>query len=136
MKAIRVHQFGGPEVLQGENAELPQPRLSEVIVRVRAAGVNPYDTYMRSGTFGARNPVLPYAPGSDAAGTIEELGPGVDQFDLGDQVFATATLTGACAEFALCKIDQVHPLPCRWRWRPSSPSRHGSGALGKIVLIP
>ena len=73
MKAIQVHQFGGPEVLKGCDVEVPQLRNEEVLVRVRAAGVNPYDTYMRSGGYGARNPALPYTPESDAAGTVEAL---------------------------------------------------------------
>jgi NADPH:quinone reductase len=76
MKAIRVHQFGGPEVLQLQDAADPVPQKGEVVVRVKAAGVNPYDTYMRSGNYGANNPALPYTPGSDAAGIVESVGRG------------------------------------------------------------
>ena len=111
MKAIQVHQFGGPEVLKVCDVEVPQLHNEEVLVRVKAAGVNPYDTYMRSGGYGARNPALPYTPGSDAAGTVEALGAGTNQLKIGARVCTTGTLSGAYAEFALCKIDQVHPLP-------------------------
>lgn len=111
MKAIRVHQFGGPEVLKVDDAETPHPAPNEILVRVMAAGVNPYDTYMRSGADGARNPVLPYTPGSDAAGKIEVVGAGVDHLRVGDRVYTSGTLTGAYAESALCKMEQVHTLP-------------------------
>ena len=70
MKAIRVHQFGGPEVLKLEEIPTPKPEAGQVLVRIRAAGVNPYDTYMRNGTY-AIKPPLPYTPGSDAAGVVE-----------------------------------------------------------------
>jgi NADPH2:quinone reductase len=111
MKAIRVHEFGGPEVLKFEETEEPRPQAGEVVVRVKAAGVNPYDTYMRSGAYGARNPSLPYTPGSDAAGVVESVGPDIDDLAVGDRVFTTGTVSGAYAELALCKRSQVHPLP-------------------------
>ena len=76
MKAIRVHQFGGPEVLKLEEIPTPKPEAGQVLLRVRAVGVNPYDTYMRAGTY-AIKPPLPYTPGSDAAGTVEAVGSGV-----------------------------------------------------------
>jgi len=111
MKAIRVHEFGGPEVLKFEETEEPWPQAGEVLVEVKAAGVNPYDTYMRSGGYGARNPALPYTPGSDAAGVVESVGPEINDLALGDRVFTTGTISGAYAELALCKRSQVHPLP-------------------------
>ena len=70
MKAILVREFGGPDVLRLEDVPDPKPGPSEVVVRIRAAGVNPVDTYIRSGTY-ARKPPLPYIPGSDGAGEIE-----------------------------------------------------------------
>ena len=70
MKAIVVHEFGGPEVLKLEDVPTPRPAAGQVLVRVRAAGVNPYDTYMRNGTYAVKPP-LPYTPGSDAAGDVE-----------------------------------------------------------------
>lgn len=111
MKAIRVHRFGGPEVLSLEEVPNPTPGADEVVVRVKAAGVNPYDTYMRAGNYGARNPSLPYTPGSDAAGIVEAVGPGVTDPKVGDRVYSSRTLSGAYAELVLCTRAQVHPLP-------------------------
>jgi len=110
MKAIRVSAFGGPEVLRVEDVPAPKPQAGEVLVRVKAAGVNPYDTYMRAGTYASGNPALPWTPGSDAAGTVEAVGAGVD-LKPGQRVYTAGTITGAYAELALCKRSQVHPLP-------------------------
>jgi NADPH:quinone reductase len=110
VKAIRVHQFGGPEVLKLDEIPTPKPDAGQVLVRVRAAGVNPYDTYMCAGTY-AIKPHLPYTPGSDAAGTVEAVGTGVTKVRAGDRVYTAQTLTGAYAEYALALEDQVHRLP-------------------------
>jgi NADPH2:quinone reductase len=110
MKAIRVHQFGGPEVLKLEEIPTPKPDTGQVLVRVRAIGVNPYDTYMRAGTY-AIKPQLPYTPGSDAAGTVEAVGPGVTKVKPGDRVYTSRTLTGAYADYTLALEEQVHLLP-------------------------
>jgi len=110
MKSIRVNQFGGPEVLKLEEIPTPKPDTGQVLVRVRAVGVNPYDTYMRAGTY-AIKPHLPYTPGSDAAGTIESVGPGITKVKAGDRVYTAQTLTGAYAEYALAAEDQVYRLP-------------------------
>src|ERR1700746_3301534 len=112
MKAIQVHQFGGPEVLELREVPTAKPGPGQVLVRVRAAGVNPYDTYMRSGTY-AIKPHLPYTPGSDAAGTVEAVGTGVTKAKAGDRVYTAQTLTGAYAEYALALEDQVHRLPAK-----------------------
>lgn len=110
MKAIRVHQFGGPEVLKLDEIPTPKPSAGQVLVRVHAAGVNPYDTYMRSGTYPIKPP-LPYTPGSDAAGSIEAVGEGVKNVKAGDRVYTARTVSGAYAEYALALEEQVHPLP-------------------------
>jgi NADPH2:quinone reductase len=110
MKAILVHQFGGPEVLKLEEIPTLKPAAGQVLVRIRAAGVNPYDTYMRAGTYAVKPP-LPYTPGSDGAGTIEAVGEGVKKVKPGDRVYTAKTLTGAYAEYALTLEEQVHPLP-------------------------
>ena len=110
MKAIRVHEFGGPEVLKLEDVATPKPSGGEVLVRIHAAGVNPYDTYMRAGTYAVK-PTLPYTPGSDGAGTVEAVGEEVKKVRRGDRVYTGRTLTGAYAEYALALEEQVHPLP-------------------------
>lgn len=110
MKAIQVHQFGGPEVLQVHEVPVPEPGPGQVLVQVRAAGVNPYDTYMRAGTY-AIKPELPYTPGSDAAGLVQAVGAGVTRVKPGDRVYTARTLSGAYAECALALESQVHPLP-------------------------
>jgi NADPH:quinone reductase len=110
MKAIRVHQFGGPEVLKLEEVPTPKPADGQVLVRVHAVGVNPYDTLMRAGTY-AIKPQLPYTPGSDAAGTVEAVGPGVTKAKPGDRAYTARTLTGAYAEYTLCLEEQVWRLP-------------------------
>ena len=86
MKAIRVHKFGGPEVLQLDDVAEPVAGPGQVLVQIRAAGVNPVDTYIRSGTY-AQSPALPYVPGGDAAGTVKACGAGVSRFRPGDRVW-------------------------------------------------
>lgn len=114
MKAIRVHKFGGPEVLQLDEVPDPKAGPGEVLVRIRASGVNPVDTYIRSGSY-ALMPPLPYVPGTDAAGAVETVGEGVKRFKKGDRVYVVRTagppLTGAYAELAVCHEALVQPLP-------------------------
>jgi NADPH:quinone reductase len=112
MKAIVVHEFGGPEVLKLEEVPTPKPAAGEVLVRVHAVGVNPYDTYMRNGTYAVKPP-LPYTPGSDGAGVIEAVGPGVTKVKPGDRVYMAKTVTGAYAEYAIALESQVHLLPAK-----------------------
>ncbi|HEV8541220.1 MAG TPA: NADPH:quinone reductase [Verrucomicrobiae bacterium] len=109
MKAIRVTAHGGPEVLKPE--EMPAPELGpgQVLVRVRAAGVNPVDTYIRAGAYSISN--LPYTPGFDAGGEIEKVGPEVTAFKKGDRVYTSGSISGTYAEFALCNVSTVHKLP-------------------------
>ena len=109
MKAIRVRQFGPPEVMQLEDVADLMPGPGQVVVRVRAAGVNPVDSYIRSGTH-ARKPALPYTPGTDAAGVIEAIGQNVD-LTLSARAYISGTMSGAYAEQALCEESDVHPLP-------------------------
>jgi NADPH:quinone reductase len=112
MKAIRVHEFGGPEVLRLEDVPEPRPSAGQVLVRVRAAGVNPVDTYIRSGVHAVK-PALPYTPGLDAAGEVEAVGEGVTRVKVGQRVYTAGSLNGAYAELALCDESQCHPLPER-----------------------
>jgi NADPH2:quinone reductase len=110
MKAIRVREFGPPEVMRLEEVPDPAPGPGQVLVRIRAAGVNPVETYIRSGAY-ARRPALPYTPGHDAAGIVEAVGDGVTGVAAGDRVYTSETVTGAYAELALCAVARVHPLP-------------------------
>jgi NADPH2:quinone reductase len=110
MKAIRIGEFGGPEVLKVHEVSDPKPDSGQVLVRVKAAGVNPVDTYIRSGLY-PRKPNLPYTPGTDAAGTVEAVGSNVKNFKAGDRVYTNGSLTGVCAELALCDEIRVHQLP-------------------------
>ncbi len=110
MKAIRVHEFGGPEVMKVEEVPDPKPGKGEVVVRIHAAGVNPVDAYIRSGTY-ARKPQLPYNPGSDGGGVIESVGEGVTSVRAGDRVYVNVSTTGTYAEKALCPESGVHRLP-------------------------
>lgn len=146
MNAIQVHQFGGPEVLALHEIPAPKPGPGEVLVRVRAAGVNPYDTYMRSGSY-AIKPPLPYTPGSDAAGTVEAVGQGITSVKPGDRVYTATTVSGAYAEYALALESQVHPLPAKTSfaqgaglWVPYGTAytalhHHAAARAGETVLI-
>jgi NADPH2:quinone reductase len=110
MKAIRVHEFGGPEVMRLEEVPDPQPGRGELVVRIHAAGVNPVDTYIRTGTY-ARKPALPYTPGSDGAGVVLRIGEGVTRLRAGERAYLSGALTGTYAEQALCTESQLHSLP-------------------------
>lgn len=110
MKAIRVHEFGDPEVMKLEEIEEPIPGKGEVIVKIHAAGVNPVDTYIRSGLYPLK-PLLPYTPGIDGAGIVESIGEGVSRMKIGDRVYISGAISGSYAEKALCKESQVYPLP-------------------------
>lgn len=116
MKAILVRQFGGPGVLALEEVPDPVPGAGQVLVRVHAAGVNPFDTYMRTGQY-AIKPPLPYIPGADGAGVVEALGDGVEGPPPGTRVFFCGTSThptyGAYAEKVLCTPQRLQVLPDR-----------------------
>jgi NADPH:quinone reductase len=110
MKAIRVHEFGGPEVLRLEEVPELRPTESQLVVRLAAVGVNPVDTYKRAG-WHAHSPHLPYTPGEDGAGTVEAVGREAKRFKLGDRVYLARSVTGTYAEAALCEEWQAQPLP-------------------------
>lgn len=116
MNAIRAHEFGGPDVLRLDALPEPTPGPGQVRVRLHAIGVNPFDTYMLSGTY-AIKPPLPYSPGADGAGVVEAIGPGVTGLAVGDRVYTAGTADhtayGAYREQVLCAAGQVHPLPDR-----------------------
>ncbi|WP_152401189.1 NADP-dependent oxidoreductase [Paenibacillus cellulositrophicus] len=110
MKAIRYHRHGGPEVLQYEDVPVPLVNEREVLVRVHAASINPGDWQIRSGMAGDRFP-LPYIPGWDISGTVEEVGAGVTSLRVGDEVFGMTANSGACAEYAVLPAAQLARKP-------------------------
>jgi len=114
MKAIVVREFGAAEVMKLEDLPAPSAGPGQVRVAVKAIGVNPVDTYIRSGAY-ARKPNLPYTPGTDVAGVVEAVGPGVSGVRKGDRVYThgTAEGHGGYAEATVCDRAQVHPLPDR-----------------------
>ena len=117
MKAIRIHEYGGPAALKFEDAPDPKAGPGEVVVRVRAAGVNPVDAYIATGTY-PRKPPLPYTPGQDGAGEVVSVGADVKAFKAGDRVYIcgtgnTVAGAGTYAELAVCIPSQLHRLPDR-----------------------
>ena len=107
MKAIQIHETGGPEVLKLAELPIPQPGPGQVLIRVEATGVNFIEIYFRKGTYKAS---LPLVPGSEAAGTVEELGPGVTGFAAGDAVASVSAL-GSYAEYALVPASGLVKVP-------------------------
>jgi len=124
MKAIRVKEFGAPEVLRLEEVPDPKPAAGQVVVRIKAAGVNPVDTYIRAGTY-PRKPQLPYTPGADGAGVVESVGEGVTRLKPGDRVYVGGGFTGTYAQLALFDEWSAWPLPA-----------HLSFAQGAGVSVP
>ena len=112
MKAIRVEQFGGPEVMKLQDVPDPRADQGQLVVRVKAIGVNPVDAYIRSGTY-ARKPSLPYTPGADGAGIVESVGGNVRRFEPGDRVYMVGSITGTYAELSICPESRVFPLPAK-----------------------
>ena len=109
MKAIQISAIGGPEVLQLAELPIPEPGPGQALIRVEAVGVNFVEIYFRKGTYKA---TLPMIPGSEAAGTVEKLGPGVTGFEEGDSV-ASASVLGSYAEYALVPATALIKVPSR-----------------------
>lgn len=107
MKAVRISQHGGSEVLSYEDAEQPEPSATQVLIKVEAAGINFIDTYQRSGLYQIP---LPATLGLEASGTVTEVGGDVNRFKVGDRVAYTNVL-GAYADYAAVEQDKVVSLP-------------------------
>ena len=110
MKAIVVNEFGPPEVMKLGEVSLPDVAKTQVLVRVHAVGVNPVETYIRSGTYPSVPP-LPYTPGKDAAGVVHALGEGVTKWKTGDRVYTANSISGTYAEYTLCDEVDLGRLP-------------------------
>lgn len=110
MRAVRVHDFGGPDRLIVEDIPDPQPGPSEVLVQIQAVGVNPVDAYVRAGTHSIR-PSLPFIPGFDGAGIVLKTGTNVSRVAKNDRVYVVGAPGGTYAEQIICPEAHVHPLP-------------------------
>ena len=110
MKAILVREFGPPEVMKLDEVETPQVTGTQVLVRVHAVGINPVETYIRSGNY-ASVPQLPYTPGKDAAGVVEDVGDGVTKWKACDRVYTANSISGTYAELTLCNEGDLGSLP-------------------------
>jgi NADPH:quinone reductase-like Zn-dependent oxidoreductase len=114
MKAVRIHNYGGPEVLKFEDAPRPRASSGEVLIRVHAAAVNPVDWKIRAGYLKDRIAyVLPFIPGWDVSGVVEATGPEVMKFKKGDEVYSRPDITrnGAYAEYIVVKATEVALKP-------------------------
>jgi NADPH2:quinone reductase len=110
MKAVVVENYGGPEVLTVRELGKPAPGPGRLLIKLHAAGINPVDSYQCSGAQGY-TPSLPFTPGIDGAGTVDDIGEGVIGFSVGMKVYVAGSLTGTYAEYCLCSPGQVFPLP-------------------------
>lgn len=107
MRAIRVHEYGGPNVMRLEDNDLPEPGSGEVLIMLEASGVNYIDTYQRSGQYKMN---LPFTPGSEGGGRVKAVGEGVTGISVGDPV-AYAMQLGSYAEYAIVPAWKVVPIP-------------------------
>ena len=133
MKAIVVREFGGPEVMKIEDVPQPKAGPGQILIRVRAVGVNPVDTYIRSGTY-ARKPELPYTPHADIAGVVEATGSGVTRVKAGDRVYGYMAAAGG-AEFAIVDEWQVQPLPDRATFQQGAALGVPYGTAWRALLL-
>ena len=113
MKAIVVHEYGGPDVLKVEDAPRPEPKDDQVLIRVIAAGVNPVDAYIRAGKSKFSGTTVPFIPGYDIAGIVEKAGTKISKLKVGDPVYAYAGLDegGGYAEYAVATEAEAAPKP-------------------------
>ncbi|XP_078686072.1 zeta-crystallin-like isoform X3 [Branchiostoma floridae x Branchiostoma belcheri] len=112
MRAVVVREFGGPEVLKVEEVAIPQAQGKQVLIKVSAVGVNPVETYIRSGTHNIKPP-LPWTPGGDIAGVVEDVGKEATKFKKGDRVYTSRCVTGAYAEYTVAEEDSTFRLADR-----------------------
>jgi NADPH:quinone reductase-like Zn-dependent oxidoreductase len=116
MKAIRIHSFGGPEVLELDDVPIPQPGDDELLMRIHAASVNPVDYKIRRGTVPwVSREMLPMTLGRDLSGTVESAGAGVDAFSDGDALYAMlgGIDRGSYAQYVVVKPNEAAPKPAR-----------------------
>ena len=107
MKVVHVREYGPPEVMTNEEGPIPRPMEGEALVRIEAAGVNFIDTYQRSGQY---RHALPFVPGTEGAGTVVDVGPGIESIRVGDRV-ASVRFRGSYAEYAIVRAEHLVPVP-------------------------
>ena len=116
-RAVRFDHYGGPDVLEVVDVERPEPGEGQVLVRVRAAGINPGEIPIREGLFHDRSPAtFPSGEGSDLAGVVEAVGPGVDGFAVGDEVLGFTNRRASHAEYVVAQQDELTPKPAGLSW--------------------
>ena len=133
MRAIVVREFGGPEVMKLEDVPPPSVGPGQILIRIRAIGVNPVDTYIRSGMY-ARKPNLPYTPHADIAGIVESVGSGVTTVKPGDRVYAYM-VDGGGAELARADEWQVQRLPDRASFQQGAAIGVPYGTAWRALLL-
>ena len=117
MRAVQYDEFGGVDVLRVAEVPVPEPGPDEVLVEVAAAGINPGEAYVREGRYAKRWPsTFPSGQGSDLAGTVRALGPGVDSVAVGDEVFGWTDLRASQAEYVVVPVRQVLAKPSELAW--------------------
>ncbi|EYU20203.1 hypothetical protein ABFS82_06G049600 [Erythranthe guttata] len=109
VKAIRIHELGGPEVMKWEDVEIGEPKDGEIKVKNKAIGLNFVDIYFRKGVY--KNPTIPYTPGVEAVGVVTAVGPGLTGIKVGDLVAHAGTPTGAYAEEQIVPAEKLVPVP-------------------------
>ncbi|MFN8483579.1 MAG: NADPH:quinone oxidoreductase family protein [Anaerolineae bacterium] len=133
MRAIRIHEFGGPEVLTLEDIPTPQPGPDEVLVRVRGAGINPYEAYIREGRY-TFLPPRPFTLGGEGAGDIVAVGENVKQWHIGDAVWGY--LKGSHADYAVADAALIYPKPDRLSYHEAAglTTVCATAVIGLVIL--
>ncbi|CAI6062290.1 NADP-dependent oxidoreductase [Cohnella sp. JJ-181] len=133
MQAIRVHEYGGPDVLKAETVERPQPGADEALVRIVYTAVIPLDFKIRNGWLQKVFPVtMPYIPGFYASGVIEEVGPDVTAFTPGDRVFGM--IRGAYAEYGVAKAQELTKMPENLTFEDAATIKAGAETAWKALF--
>ncbi len=135
MKAVRIHDYGSSDVLIFEDAPRPEPQAGQVLVRMRAAGVNPADSGARSGAYKQWMPIqFPWTPGLEGAGTVEAVGAGVSAFKPGQDVYGF--VTGAYAQYAVAGEKDIQLKPANLSMEQAASAPMGAiMAWGAVIEV-
>ena len=134
MRAVQYDEFGGVDVLRVAEVPVPEPGPDEVLVEVAAPGINPGEAYVREGRYAQRWPsTFPSGQGSDLAGTVRALGPGVDSVAVGDEVFGWTDARASQAEYVVVPVRQILPKPPELAWEQAG-ALHVVGATAWAAM--